>query len=141
MTEVRRSGHAGRRDERRRAERGSATVWLLAAMGVVTAAALAMGLLAAGEVVRRRAAAAADAAALAGAEAVDAGDGSVCATAAAFARADGARLSRCAVAGTVVSVTVETDLPGPLRLTGPISARAAAGPASATPGQPPGTPR
>lgn len=119
-----------RRAERRRDDRGAATVLALALVALlVTVAVAAVGV--AGIVVtHRRAQAAADLAALAGAQSLGRGkDG--CAVAARVARANGGRLDSCQPAG--MEVTVEVSVAGP-RLLGAaprMHGRARAGPTSA----------
>ncbi len=83
---------------------------LVAVLVVVAGAVLALGQVV---VVRQRAATAADLAALAGASAVLRGgvDAEVCDRAAAVARAGGARLEACEVAGADVVVEVSHPLP------------------------------
>ncbi|MFG2760244.1 Rv3654c family TadE-like protein, partial [Streptomyces wuyuanensis] len=81
------------------------------AMCVVFAAVLAMGQVV---VARHRAGAAADLAALAAADRALEGTGPACARAARVARAQGAEVVRCAVAGEIADVTAGTAL-GPYR--------------------------
>lgn len=105
-------------------DRGSATVWALAALTclcVVCGAFLAMGQ---AMVTRHRAAGAADLAALAAADHAGAGRQPACASAAEVARAQGARLLRCEVQGEVSDVTAASGS-GFFRA----EARARAGPA------------
>jgi secretion/DNA translocation related TadE-like protein len=91
----------------RRAERGSATVWVLALAGVLAAVAVAVVLVAVAVVARHRAGAAADLAALAAAGHAVTGDPAACAAAGEVARRNGAVLDSCALAdGAVASVTV-----------------------------------
>nr|BFE64082.1 hypothetical protein GCM10020063_086080 [Dactylosporangium thailandense] len=88
-------------------ERGSAS---LICLGVGLAlVALAIGILAGGEVVvaRHRAQNAADFAALAGALTAVRGKGAACAAAERFAAENGGRLAECEVGGPIVTVTVE----------------------------------
>ncbi len=112
------------------ASEGSATIAMLAGIGVVVAAtgvAIAYGV---GTEFRHRAQGAADAAALASAADVLAGPEGACERARQLAAANGARLERCAVAHSIADVTVSIELPGALRSLGPVRARARAGPAS-----------
>ncbi|MEV1052443.1 Rv3654c family TadE-like protein [Streptomyces sp. NPDC049887] len=95
-------------------ERGSATVWVAmaaCAMCAVFAVVLAMGQ---AVVARHRAGAAADLAALAAADRALEGTGPACAWAAHVARAQGAVVVRCAVAGEIADVTAGAAL-GPYR--------------------------
>jgi secretion/DNA translocation related TadE-like protein len=113
-----------------RADRGSATVWLVAAIAVViaaTATALAMGI---ATLSRHRAAAAADAVALRVALDVIQGPTVACRAGAALAALDGAAVERCAVDGADATVEVTVRLPGPLAVLGPAVGRARAGPVS-----------
>lgn len=90
-----------------RGDRGSATVWALAVMGVLLAL-FATGLLVAHAVVlRHRAGAAADLAALAAADHALDGRARACTLAAEIARAQGARLVACAVTGEVADVVAD----------------------------------
>ncbi|MEV6480957.1 Rv3654c family TadE-like protein [Streptomyces sp. NPDC051576] len=121
----------------RHSDRGSATVWTLAAMavlGVVFGVVLALGQ---AVVARHRAAGGADLAALAAADHWAEGGAGACARAERVARAQGARLVRCAVVGETSDVTAAAGL-------GPFAAevRARAGPAGPVPPQlPSGGPR
>jgi secretion/DNA translocation related TadE-like protein len=101
-----------------RHDRGSATIWVLAAATLVLALATAVALRTAAVLARHRASAAADAAALAAADQIGVGD-QPCAAAARSAAANGARLLTCtpdlAVDGRSGTVTVivarSVDLP------------------------------
>ncbi|MYT69890.1 hypothetical protein GTY60_09415 [Streptomyces sp. SID8367] len=88
-----------------RGDRGSATVWAVMAMAVVGA--VFGGVLALGQAVqlRHRAGGAADLAALAAADQWTEGSARACALADRVARAQGARVVRCAVHGEVAEVT------------------------------------
>ncbi|MFD5518851.1 Rv3654c family TadE-like protein [Streptomyces sp. NPDC127066] len=104
-------------------DRGSATVWTVGAIAVLCAvfgAVLSMGQ---AVVVRHRAAGAADLAALAAADHWSDGGTAACARADRVARAQSARLVRCAVEGQISDVTASSG-------TGPITAevRSRAGP-------------
>ncbi|MEU0674416.1 Rv3654c family TadE-like protein [Streptomyces sp. NPDC006172] len=108
-------------------DRGSATVWSL---GAITVLCVVFGVvLALGQavVVRHRAAGGADLAALAAADHWMDGAAAACARAERVARAQGARLVRCAIVGEVSDVTAASGR-------GPFTAevRARAGPPSAT---------
>lgn len=107
------------------ADRGSATVWtvgVIAVLSVVFGAVLAMGQ---AVVVRHRAAGAADLAALAAADHWTDGATAACAQADRVARAQHARLVRCAVEGEISDVTAASG-PGPFDA----EVRARAGPAT-----------
>jgi secretion/DNA translocation related TadE-like protein len=113
-----------------RRDAGFATVWVTTAMAlVVVTAAAAIGFGVA-VVDRHRAADAADAAALA--VALHAVDGSTraCAAGASLAAANGGRLTRCGLDGSIATVLVALPLPGPLAILGPATGQARAGPAS-----------
>lgn len=99
---------------RRLGDRGSGTLWVLAVSMVVLVAALAGTMRAAAVVARHRAAAAADFAALAGAIHALSGPGSACASARSVAEANGGQLTRCDVAGAIVTVRVTYRLGAPL---------------------------
>ncbi len=125
---------AVRRDAVRTApDRGSATVWSVAAIAVLC---LVFGVvLALGQAVvaRHRAAGGADLAALAAADHWAEGGTAACDRADRVARAQGTRLVRCALTGQVSDVTAASGR-------GPFTAeiRARAGPAATPPPPPPG---
>lgn len=97
----------------RSAERGSGTVLALAILAVVAAVTAAVVLVCGAWAARQRAAVAADAAALAGAEvAVGRSVGEPCAQARLVARANGATLADCVVAGVAVQVTAVVPYAG-----------------------------
>ncbi|OHV22315.1 hypothetical protein BBK14_25555 [Parafrankia soli] len=117
-----------------RADRGSATIWLLGALSVIVLVGSAtLGLMVAGAA-RQRAAAAADLAALAAASDRSAQPEAACRRAAATASANAGRLSRCQVESDSIRIDVEADLPGPLRVLGPARSWARAGPWEGGPG-------
>jgi secretion/DNA translocation related TadE-like protein len=125
------SSWAGRR--RGRTDSGFATVWVVSAMALVAvAAAVAIGLGVA-VVQRHRAAAAADASALAAAAQAVAGDDVACHAGATLAHANGARVTRCVLTGSIAEVVVARPLPAPLSIFGVAIGRARAGPASMVP--------
>ncbi|MGK5532844.1 Rv3654c family TadE-like protein [Streptomyces sp. URMC 129] len=108
------------------ADRGSATVWAAASgalLCLVFAALLALGQVTAA---RQRAAGAADLAALAAADRALAGAETACGLARRVAEAQGARLTRCHVAGEIADLTAEARA-GPYA----VRARARAGPSDA----------
>jgi secretion/DNA translocation related TadE-like protein len=114
------------------AERGSATVWMLMACGVLAVIGAAAVLVGAAVVARHRATAAADLAALAGAvRAVQGAD--ACGAAARLAAANAAELTTCtATLGAVVDV--EVSVPVRLGRLGVFSATARARAGPVTPG-------
>ncbi len=113
-------------------QRGSATVYALGAVAVLTAAALAALGFTGLATAKHRAAAAADLAALAGASAVT-GGGAPCESAAEIAARNRASLTSCRVDGPVVEVAVRVRGPSLLGLSPVLRASARAGP-SALPG-------
>ncbi|WP_435840458.1 Rv3654c family TadE-like protein [Streptomyces bobili] len=128
----RRDGLVSRYRSRCQADRGSATVWTLAViavMCVVFGAALALGQ---AVLARHRAAGGADLAALAAADHWTDGGEAACTRADRLARAQGARLVRCAVVGEVSDVTAAAGR-GPFT----VEVRARAGPAGPAAPMPP----
>ena len=112
---------------RRRDERGSATLLVVAMAGVLVLLGSALAVVTAMVAAHRAAQSAADLAALAGARDVAVGrDG--CATATRIAAANGARLTGCAVSGLVVDVQVEVVGPHWLGQTADLAAGSRAGP-------------
>jgi secretion/DNA translocation related TadE-like protein len=114
---------------RRGRDEGSATLWVVCAMAVVVAVGGACAAVGTVTVDRHRADAAADAAALAAAADVLAGQSGACAAGAVIAKADGATLTRCGLAGAAAQVEVTVALPGLLGRFGVAVGRARAGPA------------
>jgi secretion/DNA translocation related TadE-like protein len=115
-----------------RHDHGFATVWVVMAIAIVTAAAGAMIAVGIAVYERHRAAAAADAVALKAAlESLD-GPTVACRDGAALGRLDGAVVSRCVLDGSIADVEVTIRLPGVLAAIGPATGRARAGPASIT---------
>jgi secretion/DNA translocation related TadE-like protein len=108
------------------ADRGSASLWLLAVGLVLVAAGFAGAAIGAARVARHQARVAADFAALAGASQVLAGPDAACARAAELAAANGGRLVSCGVDGLDLQLTVEVavaPLPAVTRVA-PATARA-----------------
>lgn len=113
------------------ASRGSATITMLAGIGVlalITVVALAVGL---ASQTRHRAEAAADAAALAAATAAVEGAPAACDRGRELAERNGGELIRCVMTDGISDVTVSVSPPGLLARFGVATARARAGPASA----------
>jgi secretion/DNA translocation related TadE-like protein len=108
-----------------RAQRGSATVYVLSAIVLLMALALGSAGFAGLATAKHRATAAADLAALAAASADDA-DG--CALAGVTAQRNGARLTACRRRGPDVAVTVVVVARAPFGLRPTLTARALAGP-------------
>jgi secretion/DNA translocation related TadE-like protein len=127
-----RRGSAGRAGKapagRAGADRGAASLWVLAIGLVLLAAGLAGAAVGAARVARHEARVAADLGALAGAMRALDGTEVACARAAALVTRNGGRITGCTVDGLDVTVTVEvevTPLPGLARTAG---ATARAGP-------------
>jgi secretion/DNA translocation related TadE-like protein len=114
---------------RRREDRGSATVWVLALSGVLLSFGAAAVLVGAAVAGRHRAEAAADLAALAAAGRAVAGIADPCAAASSIAQANRAVLESCTVRpGGIVELRVTVEVPlGPLGRR-PAHANARAGP-------------
>jgi secretion/DNA translocation related TadE-like protein len=109
------------------AERGSATLFAVAVIGLLVLVGAALGVVGAMVHAHRVAQSAADLAALAGAQAHQRGaDG--CAAAAAIATANGATLDSCATAGADLQVRVTVAGPHWLGQSHDLSAQARAGP-------------
>jgi secretion/DNA translocation related TadE-like protein len=113
---------------RRGNDAGSATLWVVTAMALVLGVGGVSGSVGVVTVERHRADTAADAAALAAAGHVIAGQAAACAAAAEIARVDGAELSRCGLDGAGAQVEVDLALPGVLGRFGHAVGRAHAGP-------------
>jgi secretion/DNA translocation related TadE-like protein len=113
---------------RGRNDTGSATVWVVTAMALVLGVGGVSGSVGVVTVERHRADTAADAAALAAAGHVIAGQAAACKAAAETARADGAELSRCGLYGAGAQVETRVALPGVLGRFGHAVSRARAGP-------------
>jgi secretion/DNA translocation related TadE-like protein len=111
--------------------RGSATVLMLAGMGLVFALTGVVMLVSVADQVRHRAGSAADAAALAAAASALDGDSAACDRGADLAKLDGAQLVSCSITDGISDVTVCVVPPGVLSQFGPVKARARAGPISA----------
>lgn len=90
----------------RRADRGSAGVWLLGLCSVLALAATAAVLVGSALVTRHKAIAAADLSALAAAGKALEGEESACAAAVDIATSMGARLTACSLSGVIADVTV-----------------------------------
>lgn len=88
-----------------RGDRGSASVYVLAAAAVVLLAGMAASVVGSAVVARHRAGAAADLGALAAASSAPRGSGSACAVAQRVVRANGGRLAGCQLVGADVIVT------------------------------------
>ncbi len=108
-------------------ERGSATPFTIACLGLLLVLGAALGVVAAMVHAHRQAQAAADLAALAGATAAAHG-GSACPAAGTVAAANAARLLTCGVTGREVTVRVEVPGPHWLGQAADLEAQARAGP-------------
>jgi secretion/DNA translocation related TadE-like protein len=107
-------------------ERGSATLWVLAAGLLLVLVGVAGAAVGSARMARHQAVVAADLAALAGAARAGQGEGPACARAAGLAAANRAALVGCRTAGLDVTVTTQvavSPLPG-LRLNATAQARA-----------------
>lgn len=127
-----RSGPWRRPAGRRRGDRGSGTVWMLALIGLTWSVAVVAMAVGGVRAARHRAYAAADLAALAAAGHAADGRQSACRLAASVARDAGGRLRRCVLHGRVSDVVVTSPVRPVLpvgRLTA--TARARAGPEAA----------
>lgn len=111
-----------------RNDRGSATLWGVALMGLLMSVALAFAVTGSARVARHRVHQAADLSALAAARLALVAPKSACTRAAALARQNGADLSSCTITGAVAdvqtSLTISIPGLGPRTLTG----RSRAGP-------------
>lgn len=121
-----------------RADRGAASLWLLAVGLVLLSAALVATMVGTAHVARHRAQAAADLGALAGAVRVIEGEQIACARAGQLVAANGARLVDCRLDGIDLTVRVQLTPAPALRLPGPATATARAGPIRANDSRLPG---
>ena len=126
-----RAGRGMKVDRDTEGERGSATVWVLAAGLVIVVAALAAVAVGAAIVARHRAQAAADLAALAGAAHAVEGQDAACAWAARLAADNGGQLVACSLDGWDLTVSAAVAPAGVAALAGTASASARAGPVDA----------
>lgn len=110
------------------AESGSATIWVLAAGGLVLAAGLLAAVLGMAVLTRHRVEAAADLAALAAADAAVFGPGVACGDARRVAAAGAGTLTTCTLSNGVADVVVVQRGPGVLARLPAVSARSRAGP-------------
>lgn len=118
------------------AERGSSSVYVLAAGAVVLLAGTAAAAVGSAMVARHRAEAAADLGALAAASSATLGAGPACSVATDVVRANGARLVGCRLIGADALVTVTVVPAGPAAAWGQARAAARAGPAPESVGSP-----
>lgn len=114
-----------------RADRGSASILVLALGLVLLSAGLAAATVGAATVARHQAQTAADLGALAGAMRAVQGQPAACGRAAEFVAANHGRLASCELAGLTLTVVVERSAPGLLGLPRPAVATARAGPLQA----------
>ncbi|WP_028643532.1 Rv3654c family TadE-like protein [Nocardioides sp. URHA0020] len=118
-----------------RDQRGSATPFAIACLGLLVLLAAALGVVTAMVHAQRRAQSAADLAALAAAQALARGQQG-CVAGARIADANGAAVISCAMSGREVRLRVEVSGPRWLGQTGDLAAEARAGPVrGAPPGQ------
>ncbi|WP_425564006.1 Rv3654c family TadE-like protein [Nonomuraea longicatena] len=118
----------------RRRDRGSATLWGIALMGLVMAVAMVFAAVGAARVARHRVHSAADLSALAAARLVIADPARACAQAAEIAKANGVRMARCVLTGEVADIWTELDLAFPGLGTRTVTGRSRAGPSWTTVG-------
>ncbi|WP_327108333.1 Rv3654c family TadE-like protein [Nonomuraea glycinis] len=125
----------------RRSDRGSATLWAVALMGLLMAVATALAMVGSVRVARHRLNDAADLSALAAAKLAIIDPKSACAHAAAIAEENGVELSNCTITGEVADVwtTVKFSLPGLGTRT--LTGRSRAGPARQEHPQPSKSPK
>lgn len=114
-------------------ERGSATPFAIACLGLLVLLAAALGVVSAMIHAQRQAQSAADLGALAAAQALARGNGDGCAAGGRVAEANGAALTSCQVSGREVRLSVEVAGPRWLGQTADLTAEARAGPAAAGP--------
>ncbi len=107
-----------------RDERGSASVWLVAAGAVVVLFGIGAAQAGAAMVARHQALAAADLGALSGARLGYAGTAAACGRAGEIVAANHARLAGCVLDGLFVTVTAEVDVGGAVALTARAVSRA-----------------
>ncbi|MDP4500656.1 Rv3654c family TadE-like protein [Nonomuraea turcica] len=114
-------------------ERGSATIWGVALMGLLMAVATAFATVGAARVARHRVNNAADMSALAAARLALFDPEGACARAAALAAENGVELTRCEINDEVADVWTSLPISLPIVGTRTVSGRARAGPAERTP--------
>jgi secretion/DNA translocation related TadE-like protein len=122
--------------ERHRFDRGSATVWCVALMGLLFSVAMAFAYLGAARVTDHRAQSAADMSALAAAGRALVDPEDACSHAAHLAERNGARLLRCTIEDSIAEVTASVPLSLPGMKPSVALGRARAGPARIDPGRP-----
>jgi secretion/DNA translocation related TadE-like protein len=118
----------------RRVDRGSATLWGVALMGLMMAVAMVFATVGAARVARHRVHGAADLSALAAARLVIADPARACPQAAEIAKANGVRMARCVLTGEVADIWTELDLALPGLGTRTVTGRSRAGPSWTTVG-------
>ncbi|MED7928283.1 Rv3654c family TadE-like protein [Nonomuraea sp. LP-02] len=118
-----------RRDDADAGERGSATLWGVALMGLLMAVATAFATVGTARVARHRVNDAADLSALAAARLALLDPQEACARAGALAADNGVEMTRCEISGEVADVWTALSISLPVVGTGTVRGRARAGPA------------
>ncbi|GAA4514996.1 MULTISPECIES: Rv3654c family TadE-like protein [Nonomuraea] len=116
-----------------RNDRGSATLWGVALMGLLMAVAMAFALAGEARVARHRVYDAADLSALAAAELALVDPESACARATTLAKANGVELTNCEISGAVADVRTSLTISIPGLGVRTLTGRSRAGPASPSP--------
>ncbi|MEU7003703.1 Rv3654c family TadE-like protein [Nonomuraea sp. NPDC046570] len=116
-------------------DRGSATIWCVAVMGLVLMVGMTFAIVGAARVAHHRAQSAADLSALAAARRAFADPVEACAHAATLAQANGAVLLECAIIEPVAEVTTSVSFALPGLGTRAVTGHARAGPAEIDPGR------
>ncbi|MFI7463013.1 Rv3654c family TadE-like protein [Nonomuraea sp. NPDC049646] len=115
-------------------ERGSATLWGVALMGLLMAVAGGLAAVGAVRVARHRVDSAADLSALAAARAAIADPEGACGRAAALARRNGVRLAACEITGEIADVRTSLSITLPIAGAHTLTGRSRAGPVTMSPG-------
>lgn len=123
------------RKRSRAKDRGSATIWCVAVMGLVLMVGMTFAIVGAARVAHHRAQSAADLSALAAARRAFADPVEACAHAATLAQANGAVLLECAIIEPVAEVTTSVSFALPGLGTRAVTGHARAGPAEIDPGR------
>ncbi|GLW08942.1 hypothetical protein Misp01_40720 [Microtetraspora sp. NBRC 13810] len=119
---------SGGRRERAEGERGSATVWTVAFMALLTTVAMVIAYVGMARVARHRAQSAADLSALEAARLALEGPDHACGAAAVLAVENGAVLDRCSIRDSIAEVEVSVPLALPGTSVRRVASRARAGP-------------
>jgi secretion/DNA translocation related TadE-like protein len=117
-----------------REERGSATLWGVALMGLLMAVATALAAVGAVRVARHRVGNAADLSALAAAKLAMVDPEGACGRASTLAVRNGVQLTKCEITGEIVDIWTSLSITLPLAGTRILVGRSRAGPVDAPPG-------